>query len=200
MRKIYDSPEDYYRDRRVTIRLLVALVATALCLAIVFLVAGCGSDSSPSAPPAQSHTHDEDYSGTPGPADADQPAGVLTTALGTMFSWEPVTDTSPTDALRRAQSQLSGAALASARSTADVVKGSADWQAWRTSGDLITARVDDARAVITDPTHAVGNATVTQTLLHLDGGSTPYRKFTATAQLVRTRAGWTVATYPQTTD
>jgi len=115
-----------------------------------------------------------------------------------MFSWEPVTDTSPTDALRRTSDQLTGAALRSAQSTTRV-RTSAEWQAWRAAGDLLTARVDGTQVTPITSDKAMGRATVTQTVLHLDGGSTPYQRFTATAQLVRTGTGWKLATYPDTT-
>lgn len=186
-----------------------ALLTSALCAAasiaailVVMLIAvGCGSDGQTGSTPSTAHQHDEDYSGTPGLADAAAPTGVLTTALTTIFSWEPVTDTSPTDALGRSATQLTGAAAASARDgNRAQLRTSVEWTAWHDAGDLITARVEGAQATMLGPTKAIGRATVTQTVLHLDGGSTPYQRFTAAAELVRTADGWKLATYPTITN
>jgi Mce-associated membrane protein len=118
-----------------------------------------------------------------------------------MFSWEPVTDDSPTDALRRATPHLTGEALKSAQTPdARGVHSSAEWAGWRASGDLITARVSDAQATVAGPGRAFGHATVTQTVLHLNGGSTPYRSFTVNAQLRQDEGVWKLATYPETAE
>lgn len=179
-------------------RALCALVAVT---ALLSGAAACssGGDDQHGAPPAHSHS-DEDYHGTPGLPDAHGPTGVLTTALGQMFSWEPVTDAGPTDALIRTKPMLAGAALASANAPAHPqVRMSAEWASWRASSDLVTARVDSAQATTITPDKAMGRATVTQTVLHLDGGSTPYQRFTVTTQLVHTSGGWKLATYPDIT-
>lgn len=181
---------------------LFRTVGTAgTALALLVSAAACSSDDSHHSPaPSSPHSHsDEDYSGTPGLPDAGAPTGVLSTALTTMFSWEPVTDASPTDALRRTSDQLTGTALRSAQSTAQV-RGTVEWAAWRDAGDLLTARVDDAHTVALSPDAVMGRATVTQTVLHLDGGSTPYQRFTTTTRLVRTAGGWKLATYPDITN
>lgn len=173
----------------------------AAILVVMLIAAGCSSDDQTGTPPNTAHQHDEDYSGTPGLADAAAPTGVLNTALTTIFSWEPVTDTSPTDALQRSAPQLTGAAAASARDgNRAQIRTSVEWTAWHDAGDLITARVEGAQATLLNPDKAVGRATVTQTVLHLDGGSTPYQRFTAAAELVRTADGWKLATYPTITN
>ena len=169
-------------------------VAVLTVLALIGITA-CGSGDD--HPPHTEHEHGEHYTAPPGLVDADAPSGALTKALAAIFSWEPVTDDSPTEALRRAAPHLTGDALRSAQApNASGVRTSAEWAGWRASGDLITARVDSAQATITSPGTAFGRATVTQTVLHLNGGSTPYRSFTVTAQLRQVEGTWKLATYP----
>ncbi|MBA4023914.1 MAG: hypothetical protein C0482_16265 [Gordonia sp.] len=170
------------------------LAALATAVALIMAIVGCTSTNEPSAT-GQDRPY-EHYSAPPG-LPAGDPATVLTTALAATFSWEPVTDDSPTDALRRAVPHLTGDALKSAQ-TPDVrgVRSSAEWTGWRASGDLITARVTDAQATISRPGTAFGRAVITQTVLHLNGGSTPYRTFTVTAHLRQVQGTWKLATYP----
>jgi Mce-associated membrane protein len=159
-------------------------------------LAACSSTHDDEQPHPE-HDHGEHYTSPPGVVDATAPAAALTRALSAIFSWEPVTDTSPTDALRRATPHLTGDALRSAQTPeARSVRTSPEWAGWRTSGDLITARVDSAQATITGPGEAFGRATISQSVLHLGGGSTPYRSFTVTAQLRQIEGNWKLATYP----
>jgi Mce-associated membrane protein len=159
--------------------------------------AACSSNSNDDEHHRPNHDHVEHYSTPPGLPTAGAPEGALTSVLSTMFSWEPVTDVSPTDAWRRAAPRLTGHALASAHSPdAAAVRPSAEWGRWRSSGDLITARVQNPQATITGPGTAFGRATITQTVLHQGGGSTPYRSFTVTAQLRQVEGIWKLATYP----
>lgn len=179
-------------------RLLLTVFALLAAVAVI-AVAGCGRDDTPAAP--SSGDIDEHYQHTPGPADAAEPSGVLREVLGVIFSWEPVTDSSPTDALRRAAPQLSGDALRSATAPpATGVRQSPEWGAWRSASDLIVARVDNARATLITADRALGQATITQTVLGVNGSSTLYQRLSATTQLTRVRGQWTVSTYPQTTE
>ncbi|QGP90658.1 hypothetical protein GKZ92_23415 (plasmid) [Gordonia sp. 135] len=171
---------------------LLAVIAIVLIAAL----AGCsGTDDTTE----HAHGHDdhgEHYSSPPGLPDRAEPIGVFTTTVTTMFSWQPATDTSPTDALRRTRATLTGQALASADSPA-TVRPSAQWGAWKQSLDVITARVDNASAVLISPQKASAHGTVTQTVLGIDATVTSYRKFTVTAELVRIDGHWKVATYPR---
>ncbi|CAM3285776.1 hypothetical protein WIMU106979_24765 [Williamsia muralis] len=171
-----------------------ALAAVIAVLALLAITAcGSGDDEHTHA----DHEHGEHYTAPPGLVDADAPSGALTRALSAIYSWEPVTDDSPTEALRRAAPHLTGDALRSAQAPdASGVRTSAEWAGWRASGDLITARVTDAQATLTGPGKAFGRATVTQTVLHVNGGSTPYSSFTVTAQLRQVEDIWKLATYP----
>ncbi len=171
------------------------VAVTVLTVLALLGITACGSGDD--HPPHTDHEHGEHYTAPPGLVDAQAPSGALTKALSAIYSWEPVTDDSPTDALRRAAPHLTGDALRSAQApNASGVRTSAEWAGWRSSGDLITARVTDAQATLTSPGTAFGRATVTQTVLHLDGGSTPYSSFTVTAQLRQVQGTWKLATYP----
>ncbi|WP_338857867.1 hypothetical protein WDY80_23530 (plasmid) [Gordonia hongkongensis] len=170
---------------------LLAVIAIVLIAAL----AGC-SGSDDTTEPAHDHDHGEHYSSPPGLPERAEPIGVFTTTVTTMFSWQPATDTSPTDALRRTRATLTGQALDSANSSA-TVRPSAQWGAWKHSLDVITARVDNASAVLISPQKASAHGTVTQTVLGIDATVTSYRKFTVTAELVHIDGHWKVATYPR---
>ena len=98
--------------------------------------------------------------------------------------------------MRRTRATLTGQALAAADSPA-TVRPSAQWGAWKQSLDVITARVDNASAVLISAEKASAQGTVTQTVLGVDATVTPLRTFTVTAELVRVDDHWKVATYPR---
>ena len=169
--------------------------AAALAL-FAGILAACATD--PDQPTSPTPSHSEHYnSGEPGPVAATSPVGVFTSAVTTIFSWQPATDASPTDALRRARAELTGEALASANSEA-TVRPSAQWQGWASAQDVVLARVDKVTAVTVTADRAVGRGTVVQTMLGVDGAITPYRTFDATADLIRVDGTWKLATYPRT--
>ncbi|MAU83111.1 MAG: hypothetical protein CME34_14845 [Gordonia sp.] len=166
-----------------------------LAIVLIAALAGC-SGSDDTTEPAHDHDHGEHYSSPPGLPDRAEPIGVFTTTVTTMFSWQPATDTSPTDALRRTRATLTGQALDSANSSA-TVRPSAQWGAWKQSLDVVTARVEGASAVVISPDKASARGTVIQTVLGIDATVTSFRKFTVTADLVRVDGQWKVATYPR---
>ncbi|MFT4398107.1 hypothetical protein ACLTEW_24590 [Gordonia lacunae] len=166
-----------------------------LAIVLIAALAGC-SGSDDTTEPAHDHDHGEHYSSPPGLPDRAEPIGVFTTTVTTMFSWQPATDTSPTDALRRTRATLTGQALDSANSSA-TVRPSAQWGAWKQSLDVITARVEGASAVLISPDKASARGTVIQTVLGIDATVTSFGKFTVTADLVRVDGQWKVATYPR---
>lgn len=169
--------------------------AAALAL-FAGILAACATD--PDQPTSPTPSHSEHYnSGEPGPVAATSPVGVFTSAVTTIFSWQPATDASPTDALRRARADLTGEALASANSSA-TVRPSAQWQSWARAQDVVLARVDKVSAVTVTADRAVGRGTVVQTVLGVDAAITPYRTFDATADLIRVDGTWKLATYPRT--
>ncbi|SDT92678.1 hypothetical protein [Gordonia westfalica] len=170
-------------------------VLVVLAIVLIAALAGCSS-SDDTTEPAHDHDHGEHYSSPPGLPDRVEPIGVFTTTVTTMFSWQPATDTSPTDALRRTRATLTGQALASADSSA-AVRPSAQWGAWKQSLDVVTARVEGASAVLISPDKASARGTVIQTVLGIDATVTSFRKFTVTAELVRVDGQWKVATYPR---
>ena len=153
----------------------------------------CGTSNTDTVP-----RHDDDY-GTvvPGVPDRGSAESILTQTLSTIYSWQPGSDRSPTDALIRAKQFLTGAALSAAEVTS-TVRASAEWGAWDRSGDVITAVVTRAQAIPRANGEAIGTAVVMQTVMHRDGGTTPYRTFTATTELRQEDGNWKLATYPTT--
>ena len=162
--------------------------ATSLVIALALATAAaCGDSDAPAA-------HDDYGTVTPGVPAAGSAEQVFTQALSTIYSWQPSTDRSPTDALLRAKSLLTGDALRAAEATG-AVRPSAQWGAWARSGDVVTVAVSAARTIARTDTTATGTAVLTQTVLHQDGSATPLATFTVTADL-RDDGGWKLATYP----
>ena len=64
---------------------------------------------------------------------------------------------------------------------------------------LFAPIVTRAQAIPRTDGRAVGTAVVIQTVMHRDGGTTPYRTFSATAELRHEDGKWKLATYPTTT-
>lgn len=163
-------------------------------LAGLLAIAGCSDDGASPSNPSQSEHYEPGDSGLP----AGTPATVFTEALTAIFTWEPVTQASPTDALAGAKKYLTGKALADAESTARV-RTSADWSAWRANQDIVTAVVGKPEVVEHPDGTASARATLTQIVQHLDGTTTPYTRSTASAQLLRVGPTWKLSTYPDLT-
>lgn len=150
--------------------------------------------------PAQSTTssdhgsdHDHAIADPLAPDSADIDA-TAEQALRTMFTWQPVSDTSPGDAVLRAQPWLGGQlAGASGRDTS--VRPPPDWQAWKRSGDLVSATAAVIDSLSTSDTTAVRTVEVTQNVLRPTGDTARYATFTARAELARTENGWRVTGY-----
>ena len=162
--------------------------ATALAVVLTLATAAACSESDPPT------AHDDYGTVTPGVPDAGSVDQVFTQALSTIYSWQPTSDRSPTDALIRAKGFLTGDALRAAESDG-VVRPSAEWGAWARSGDVVTVAIANAHTIDRVGGAATGSAVVTQTVLHRDGSTTPYATFTVTAEL-RDQGGWKLATYP----
>ncbi|MBF6302441.1 hypothetical protein IU459_33610 [Nocardia amamiensis] len=131
----------------------------------------------------------------PQPATASAPEAAEQ-ALAAMFTWQPVTDTSPGAALPRARSWLAGDLARAADSPpAPGVRELPEWAVWRRSGDIVTAHADAEIANDCDWQHCTIVATVTQTVLHRDGTSTPYRDMRIHARTQHNTEGWRVTGY-----
>lgn len=115
-------------------------------------------------------------------------------AFRAMFTWQPVSDNSPGDAVLRARPWLGGE-LADTSGRDTNVRLPADWQAWRQSGDLITATAAVTDEVSTTGTTAVRSVRVVQNVMRPTGETVPYAAFTARAELTRTDGGWRVTAY-----
>lgn len=180
-----DLAENSTRRRLLVWTLIVTLTAV--------LATGCTGDEN--ADRQNSHSGRDVHSTAPGPQPTDQDPGQVATAwLQIVYAWEPVTDTSPTDALIRARALATGTLAAEQPPTATVRNTLPQWSAWRSSGDIITATVADPDVTTVDDTNAVVRATVTQTVLHSDGDTTPWEKLEVTVTLQKTLAGlWKVS-------
>lgn len=160
----------------------------ALALTIMVVLAGC---SSPDPDPGNGA---DDHTGTPGPQNSVL-ADVVTSWLTAVYSWQPGSDRSPTDALIRARQWATGT-LADPDPPRVSTRPDPQWQAWRSSGDVVTATIDDLDVIKQSPITATASARVSQIALHTDGDSTPLPKLTVTVSLKQLESGdWKVTDY-----
>ncbi len=187
-------------DRRPR-RSVAAALAAAATLAV--MLAGCSTGdpgSSPAHAPSAGSDHGHAVSGPPDPATAD-PTVVAAQALSMMFTWQPVTDPSSGEAVRRAAPWLGGdlAAAASSTLTATPERPDPSWESWRRSGDVVTATADVDDGHIPDTTSTAQRLiTVRQKTLHADGDTTPLTPMRVQATLTRTDHGWRLTDYTVT--
>ncbi|ORM36223.1 hypothetical protein [Williamsia sp. 1135] len=179
---------------------LSAIAAIALVLGVIVWLMWPDNDTTgPAAPPQSTHSddhgsdHDHEIADPLDPQNADINA-TAEQALRTMFTWQPVSDSSPGDAVLRAQPWLGGElANASGRDTS--VRPPADWPAWQRSGDLVSASAVVIASVSTTDTKAVRTVQVDQNVMRPTGDTVAYSSFTARAELTRTDNGWRVTGY-----
>ncbi|MEU2042667.1 hypothetical protein [Nocardia niwae] len=127
---------------------------------------------------------------TAGPAEATEQA------FAAMFTWQPVTDATPGAALSRARPWLTGElARASQRPPATGMREQPHWDSWRRSGDIVTAHAVAQASTDCDRSHCTVTATITQTVLHRDGATTPYQVMHVNAATQHTPEGWKVSDY-----
>lgn len=177
-------------------------VVVAVFAALAVVLSGCGGDGSdePSPGPSAGNDHGHELPGPPDPATAG-PDVVAAQALSMMFTWQPVTDPSSGEGVRRAAPWLGGelAAAASSTVTATVARPDPRWESWRRSGDVVTATADvDAGHIPDSPSTAVRLVTVRQKVLHADGDTTPLNPMRVEATLTHTDRGWRLTAYTVT--
>lgn len=132
----------------------------------------------------------------PVPDDAD-PQTVVAQALTTIFGWRPVSDISAGAALTRARPWLTDELARDADSPpATGIRPLPQWSSWRASRDVITAAATHIEQTA-PPTgqQCTVTATITQTVVHLDGSTTVFRVLRAMAAVRRTENGWRLASY-----
>ncbi|MGW6728755.1 hypothetical protein ACWF9G_22885 [Nocardia sp. NPDC055029] len=172
----------------------LAVSAAAATTAVTMLLAGCGGGTDPNEhhhEPGDAHVHIEGP--TPETADAGTAARMALTA---MFSWQPKNDASTGAGLTRAKPWLTGSLATSADAPpATGVRPLAEWEAWRASGDVITAVVTVDRVDTDGDNQALVQATVTQTVQHTDGSATPYRVLRVAVATDHTTTGWRTSSY-----
>ncbi len=130
---------------------------------------------------------------TPSGADAGSAAKYGLTA---MFSWRPVEDISTGQGLARAKPWLAEPLLGQADAPpATGIRPIPQWSGWRASADVVTASVEIDDVGAAEQGERRVTATVTQTVLHVDGSSTPYSVMHVAAAVVETPDGWRLSNY-----
>ncbi|MCW4356161.1 hypothetical protein ONR57_22910 [Hoyosella sp. YIM 151337] len=167
----------------------------AVLIGLIAVTAACGRSEPADGPiPEGTDAHAEIS-----PVEAS-PQPVARAAMQTILSWQPATDASKTDALRRAQQWLSGELLDAAL-TPDpdsALRPDPHWEAWKQSSDVVTARCDTATDGVAIPDGArtvVVDVQCTQTVLHTSGQSTPLTPETWRTTLTETSDGWRLTSY-----
>ncbi|MGV9865714.1 hypothetical protein [Rhodococcus koreensis] len=178
--------------RRGPIVVLAAIAALVVAaVAVVLIVATNEGSETDAGSGHDDHTHVE----TEDPANAE-PATVAERALAAMFSWQPVTDPSPGAAVTRALPWLGGDLAAQAqRPPATGIRPLPQWQPWKESGDIVSATAEASAPILTTAGRQVLPVTLTQTVLHGDGSTTPYATHQVRAVVDRTDTGWRLTEY-----
>lgn len=172
--------------------IVLGLAVTALLAAIVVMVISRDGDTGDGG-----HLGGDSEFDIHGPTPQNATAPIAAEqALATMFSWQPRHDASPGVAVTRAKPWLSGELAADADSPpATGIRTLPQWAGWREAGDIV---VGSAHA-ITDCTpvagHCLVKVTLTQTVLHTDGTSTPWRVLAVDATTADTPNGWRLSAY-----
>lgn len=167
-----------------------------LVLAAVIILGGglsaWGVLSRNSAPsdPTQSAGHD-DHNHPSADTTADE---VAIRVARTMFTWQPSTDTSSVDAMRRTAADLDEPLRTTTlRMPPQLARPDPRWPSWARSGDIITAlpQVTDSTD-LSDGRH-VTSVTVSQVVQHASGQSTPLDRTSIKLTTVRRGDRWLVA-------
>jgi len=127
---------------------------------------------------------------------ATDPAGVATSVMSGVYTWQPAVQDSPWEALHEQQAHLTGPMATAAAARPDPQpQPMSEWSAWSRSSDIVTA----VTTVDGEPSTGTDKATVpviiSQTVQHTSGEITPYTTYTATVDLQRTDDTWKVSNY-----
>lgn len=175
---------------RRTMLSVLCCVAAAVLATLVLTGPNRSDHSETTAAGDADHTIHGPAPDTAGPAEAAQQA------LTALFTWQPVIDATTGAALSRAQPWLTGElARTSQPPPATGVRELPQWAAWRRSGDIVTARATAQTITGCDHHHCAVAAVVTQTVLHRDGTSTPYRVIHVHAATEHTADGWKLSDF-----
>lgn len=173
---------------RRTLSVLVGLgIVAAAGIAIILTLVFGGTD--PAEQPGTDAGHIIDPIGT-------EPADIAITAMSGIFTWQPAVQDSTWDALHSQQHYLTGAiATAAAAPPEPPPAPLSGWAAWARSNDTITAVVQPDGEPNINGHNATVPVTISQTVQHADGSSTPYTTYTATIELNNGSGSWEVSNY-----
>lgn len=175
---------------RVVIGAVVAAAIALVAVVVALVLNLSGGDSSLEGAGTDAHVHVDEA-----PGDVE-PEVVAQRALTAIFTWQPTVDESPGSAMQRAETWLTGRLAESAGAPRDPnVRLPAQWPGWRSSKDIVSATASPQEAVVRTDAKAIIPVTVTQTVLHADGTSTPYTTETVRAVLVQTPDGWKLSEF-----
>ena len=169
-----------------------ASAAAAIAAAAVVLV-GCGSSD------GEQHGTDDHTQIDPAAPQVLDADGTAETSMQVILSWQPTTDAGKTDALRRATPWLGGDLLEVVdRPAATGLRPDRDWEAWKSSGDVLTAacaRADSTPAAPAGMRTLVIDVTCTQQVLYTTKTSTRLTPETWRTTVTRTDDGWRLTDY-----
>lgn len=171
--------------------LVLGLAVTVLVTGVLIMT--LRQPSEPDTPALGSDSEFDIHGG--GPVGAG-PGLAAQSALTTMFSWQPKTDASPGVGLSRAKPWLSGQLLTDADTPpAAGVKPLPEWARWRRDGDVVIATANTTAIHTPTPGRALVTLTLTQSVLHRDGTTAPWRVLAIDATTAPTPLGWRLTDY-----
>jgi hypothetical protein len=164
----------------------IGIVGTIVVAALI-VFAFRGSETPP--PPAT----DAGIAIDPSPTD---PAGVATSVMSGVYTWQPAVQDSPWDALHAQRDNLSGQMATAAATPPDPMpQPIPEWAAWSRGNDTVTSIVRPAGETAVAGDTATVPVTISQTVQHKDGSITPYLTLSATVHLENRSDTWTVSMY-----
>lgn len=174
-------------SRRATIVLACGGIVGVVAIAAAIVFFSRGSDTPP--PPGTDAGIAIDPSAT-------DPAGVATSVMSGVYTWQPAVQDSPWEALQEQRDNLTGPMVTAAATPPDPApQPMSEWSAWARSSDIVTAVTTLDGEPSTETDKATVPVIISQTVQHASGEITPYTAYTASVDLQRTDEGWKVANY-----
>lgn len=111
--------------------------------------------------------------------------------VATMYAFEPATDKSPQDAMKRASDFMTGDLLRAANLDRTDVKLSATWSGWQRSGDSVTVAVETQDVQLTSQNEGTVTVWARQTV----NAAIPLAPFVVEVHLVQDNGVWLADKY-----